>query len=353
MLACCGIVAIAVMMMTLTTQDGIAASGLAVAGVPCLIWAYRFDAEGRATPMDHAAAMAPPPDEGWVWLHFDLADTRSTAVLQSLPGLPPDALELLEEPADMIQLSAEPEVIAGMAPDFIHGAEPDPRKMTTWRFAMQPRRLVTARRRQVRTLSALHEALLAGRRFPGVLNLFDAVIDGLADSMALLVRRMGDRLDFVEDALLDRDEQEFEALGLVRRDATRMARLVPPLGGLLRELGANPPAWFTPDALEECAYVGERLDSLAGDIGALQNRAHALQDEIASRQAAQTNQRLALLSVITALLMPPTLISGIFGMNVARLPFVDEHSHGFAAAMGLIVLSVVVMLVVLRRLKLI
>ena len=124
-------------------------------------------------------------------------------------------------------------------------------------------------------------------------------------------------------------------------------------GGLLRELGANPPAWFTPDALEECAYVGERLDSLAGDIGALQNRAHALQDEIASRQTAQTNQRLALLSVITALLMPPTLISGIFGMNVARLPFVDEHSHGFAAAMGLIVLSVVVMLVVLRRLKLI
>ena len=163
MLACCGIVAIAVMMMTVTTQDGIAASGLAVAGVPCLIWAYRFDAEGRATPLDHAAAMAPPPDEGWVWLHFDLADTRSTAVLQSLPGLPPDALELLEEPADMIQLSAEPEVIAGMAPDFIHGAEPDPRKMTTWRFAMQPRRLVTARRRQVRTLSALHEALLAGR----------------------------------------------------------------------------------------------------------------------------------------------------------------------------------------------
>jgi Mg2+ and Co2+ transporter CorA len=329
------------------------AAGLAAAAVPCLVWAYRFDAEGRATWLDEDAAFGPPPAEGWVWLHFDLADTRSAAVLGGLPDLPPEALEVLEDSAEMIQLAAEPEMIAGIAPDFIHGAEPDPRKMTTWRFAMQPRRLVTARRRQVRTLGALHEALRAGRRFPGVLHLFDAVIDGLADSMALLVRRMSERLDFVEDALLDRDEQEYEALGHVRRDATRLARLMPPLGAMLRGIVAHPPAWFTEDALEECAYVAQRLESLAGDIAALQNRAHALQDEIASRQAAQTNQQLALLSVITALLMPPTLISGIFGMNVARVPFVDEHSSGFPAAMALMVLSVVVMLVVLRRLKLI
>ena len=328
-------------------------AGLAASDVPCLVWAYRFDAEGRATPLDAASAFAVPPGEGWVWLHFDLADTRSAGVLERLPGLPPEALELLEDSAEMIQLAAEPEMIAGTAPDFIHGAEPDPRKMTTWRFAMEPRRLVTARRRQVRTLGALHEALRAGRRFPGVLHLFDAVIDGLADSMALLARRMSERLDFVEDALLDRDEQEYEALGHVRRDATRLARLVPPLGAMLRGIVAHPPAWFTEDALEECAYVAERLESLAGDIGALQSRAHSLQDEIASRQAAETNRQLALLSVITALLMPPTLISGIFGMNVARVPFVDEHSSGFAAAMGLIVLSVMVMLFVLRRLKLI
>jgi Mg2+ and Co2+ transporter CorA len=303
--------------------------------------------------MDDAAALLPPPEDGWVWLHFDMTDIRSTSVLADLPGLPADGLELLQDPADMIQLMAAPGLIAGMAPDFIHGAEPDPRKMTTWRFAMQPQRLVTARRRQVRTLGALHEALLAGRRFPGVLNLFDAVIDGLADSMALLARRMSDRLDFVEDALLDRDEPEFEALGLVRRDATRLARLLPPLGAVLRGIVVHPPAWFTQDALEECGYVAQRLESLTGDIGALQHRAHALQDEIASRQAAQTNKRLALLSVITALLMPPTLISGIFGMNVARVPFVEEASWGFPAAMGLMVVSVAGMVVLVRRLRLV
>jgi zinc transporter len=125
------------------------------------------------------------------------------------------------------------------------------------------------------------------------------------------------------------------------------------LGAVLRGIVVHPPAWFTQDALEECGYVAQRLESLTGDIGALQHRAHALQDEIASRQAAQTNKRLALLSVITALLMPPTLISGIFGMNVARVPFVEEASWGFPAAMGLMVVSVAGMVVLVRRLRLV
>ena len=319
--------------------------------VPCLVWAYRFDAEGRPTRLDDLEAMRSTQD-GWVWLHFDMADIRSTRVLAELPDMPADGLEMLEEPGDMLQLTVAPGLIAGLAPDFMHGADAEPRKMTTWRFAMQPHRLVTARRRQVRTLSSVHDTLRQGRRFPSVLHLFDAVIDGLTDSMAALVRRMAEQLDSVEDALLDRDEQDFEALGLVRRDATRLARLMPPLGGMLRGLVARPPDWFTPEAREDAAYVAERLESLAGDILALQNRANALQDEITSRQAAQTNRRLALLSVITALLMPPTLISGIFGMNVARLPFVDEGSAGFAAAIGLILFSALGMLVLVRKLRL-
>ncbi len=320
--------------------------------VPCLVWAYHFDDEGRATPIAEEAAFAPPPQHGWVWLHFDLSDNRSRAVLATVPDLPDDVLELLEEQAEMTRLEFAPGVVAGTAPDFVHADDPDPRRMARWHFAMQERRMVTARRRQVHTLGGLREAILAGRRFPTVLHLFDALIDGLADTMSALVRKLRERLDAVEDALLDRDEEDFEALGQVRRDAVRMARLVPPLGTMLRDVATRPPEWFTHEALEECAYVAQRLDSLAGDIVEQQSRAHALQDEIASRQAAQSNRQLALLSVITALLMPPTLISGIFGMNVTRLPFVDEGSGGFVAAMGLILVSVVLMALVLRRLRL-
>jgi zinc transporter len=56
------------------------------------------------------------------------------------------------------------------------------------------------------------------------------------------------------------------------------------------------------------------------------------------------------LTVLTAFLLPPTLISGIFGMNVSDLPF-TKAGGGFLWAMGLIVVSAVLVYAVMRLLR--
>jgi len=45
-----------------------------------------------------------------------------------------------------------------------------------------------------------------------------------------------------------------------------------------------------------------------------------LEGEIAGRLAEATNRNLYVLSIITTLFLPMTLVTGIFGMNVAGLP---------------------------------
>jgi zinc transporter len=60
---------------------------------------------------------------------------------------------------------------------------------------------------------------------------------------------------------------------------------------------------------------------------------------------------LTVLAISSALLLPPTFITGVFGMNVAGLPF-QENAYGFWVACGLMAASVIGMLVVLRRIKL-
>lgn len=63
----------------------------------------------------------------------------------------------------------------------------------------------------------------------------------------------------------------------------------------------------------------------------------------------QSNQLLYMLSVMTAVLLPMTIISGLFGMNVGGLPLVDTPM-GFwvASAISLVVAAVVYLFV--RRL---
>ncbi len=80
----------------------------------------------------------------------------------------------------------------------------------------------------------------------------------------------------------------------------------------------------------------------------MQERARLLQEEIAGLLTEATNRNLFLLSMVTTTLLPITLITGVFGMNVGGLPWVGTHS-GFWWVMLVMVLALVLTLVLLRR----
>lgn len=63
----------------------------------------------------------------------------------------------------------------------------------------------------------------------------------------------------------------------------------------------------------------------------------------------QSNKSLRLLSILTALLLPPTLVTGIFGMNTKGLPLTDVDA-GFLWASGLIVVSSALAYFIMKRL---
>lgn len=61
----------------------------------------------------------------------------------------------------------------------------------------------------------------------------------------------------------------------------------------------------------------------------------------------KTSEIMRILTVITALFMPLTLITGIFGMNFAKMPWINEDT-GFKLVLGLMALTVVLFLIAMR-----
>ena len=60
-----------------------------------------------------------------------------------------------------------------------------------------------------------------------------------------------------------------------------------------------------------------------------------------------TNHNLYIVSLLTALFLPITLITGIFGMNVGGVPWVDQDG-GFAWVFAIMILTAVTSLVLLH-----
>jgi Mg2+ and Co2+ transporter CorA len=92
----------------------------------------------------------------------------------------------------------------------------------------------------------------------------------------------------------------------------------------------------------------QRLDSLDQEVIAAQERARLLQDEISARLSEESARNLNALSILTALFLPATLVTGIFGMNTTGLPF-SHSGHGTALAVGLGAIVAGITYWVLRR----
>jgi zinc transporter len=84
----------------------------------------------------------------------------------------------------------------------------------------------------------------------------------------------------------------------------------------------------------------------------MRERSRLLQEELHLQIEEQGNDSLRVLSVLTALLLPPTLVTGIFGMNTKGLPLTDVES-GFLWAALLIVVSSISAYLVMKRIGLI
>jgi len=116
---------------------------------------------------------------------------------------------------------------------------------------------------------------------------------------------------------------------------------------------AGPGPSHLPSRLGEAAgRLAQRLDGLDHEIAAIQDRARLLQDEIGAKIAAETNRHLYALSLVTVFLLPPTLVAGVFGMNVTDLPFTKD-AGGFPWAIVLTLGSALLAYAVMRMLRVI
>ena len=316
-------------------------------------WAYRFSKSGVADLIEGPALLeALEKQEVWLWLNFDLADERAGIAIATLPHLPEGALSMLRSNDESQQIDGFGQAMGGVVADYKALDPFDEKLVVRWNFVIAPYAFLTAGRHASRALNRVRVDLQSGRRLSDVVALFHALTHEVATAISLVLGEVGSKLNEMEERALDQKEIALDLLGQTRRRLVRLRRQALPLRGLLIRMLSERPYWFDSDAVIGCQRVIARMDALIDDLDSFQERAHTLQDELKAREAEKTNKRLAVLAIVSALLLPPTFFTGVFGMNMNGMPF-QQNAYGFWIACALMVASVAGMLVMLKRIRLI
>ena len=288
---------------------------------------------------------------GPIWLHFNINDARARRWIQERASVPTPASEVLLSPDLRIQSEVLPDGFTAVLGDLAHDFN-DEATLHTIRVYVDGQRLITTRRHPLRSTDLLRRELQAGGGSAKPIQIFERLVDCLARTFSQAVAGLGDQVDDAEeDILAGRFQRQGKALGRMRRSLARLRRHLSANRAALGPLPTRLPATFSPQEKQDLRQAIESLDGVAQDLELVQERARLLQEEIAGLLTEATNRNLFLLSMVTTTLLPITLITGVFGMNVGGLPWVGARS-GFWWVMVVMGLALVVTLLMLRRRRL-
>jgi zinc transporter len=182
-------------------------------------------------------------------------------------------------------------------------------------------------------VEATRKELRKGRKIATAPGLIEAILEHMADAVNRHADDLAGKLDHIEERILADDMSEGrQLLGRIRRVAVRLHRQLSILRSLMHRFELDRGHASRLPFHLATARLSQRLDWLDTEIVALRDRAHLLQEEVAIKTAEQTNRNLHVLAVVTTILLPASLITGIFGMNVAGLPFTQD-GNGFLWSM--------------------
>ena len=270
----------------------------------------------------------------WLWLHLNLADQRCLRWLTQTLGLPQGLVAQFTEQSLRQHLSSRGDYLIGHLNDFHQEFDRDCTEHAWLHLLMAKNFLLTGRVKAVQSAERLRKDLGHGMIFSGPSQLLSHVITNYPDTLDGLHHSLLDELEIIEDHVLDeRHRGERKRLMLARREVAQLHRHMRSQRRALQNAErtvANFPEGLTP--------VIARLAHLDQDFDVMEARARFFHDEIDAKLASETNRQLYILSALTAAFLPPTLVAGLFGMNLPGMPW-SGSDGGFWLAIGLCLFS--------------
>jgi magnesium transporter len=166
------------------------------------------------------------------------------------------------------------------------------------------------------------DAVLARR---GADFIYYQLVDAIVDGNFVILDTISDTLDHIEDMVLHRhDREQLGEIFQMKKTLVAMRRVLSPqrdVFGLLAKRGhpciSDRTSLYFRDVYDHLVRIYESIDTGRDLLG------NAL-DAYLSMVAQRTNEIMKRLTVLSAIFLPLTFVTGFFGQNFAHLPFAND-----------------------------
>lgn len=316
--------------------------------MPEFLHSYVLDRKGGRRVIEHGDISGWSPDQGILWLHLDVNNEASRDWLEEESGLPASIADALlageTRPRSHIGESGSLLVLRGV------NTNPggDPEDMVSVRVWIERDRIISTRRRRLLSVQDLRAELEDGEGPASSGEFLTMLIARLADRIGDFVNDIEERIGHIEDlGVQEGPAQLRQSITELRRQVASVRRFLAPQRDALDRLYRHSGSLLSESETHDLREEADRLTRYLEDIDLARERLLVLQEEMLALMAQEQNTRMYVLSVVAAVFLPLTFITGLLGMNVGGLPGL-ENPNGFVVSAVTMVVSAIVLLVFFR-----
>ncbi len=304
--------------------------------------------EGRIEALQTVEALTGLRPADVVWIDMVSPEGEEKRAVEAFLGISLQTRAQAEEIESSSRYS-ETETAVFVNSNFISPG-PDEYTQEAVSFIVSDSILTTLRENPLRSFTILQRRMQAyPKNYPDGFSVFVSILEQRVDLDADMIEIMSQEIaqynkkvslgeDVNEEFLLDINQLQENTM-LVRENVVDKQRMV---SSLLRS--------------ELCPkYLTEKLEVLLKDIGSLINhtnfsfeRLEYLQNTVIGIINLDQNKIMKIFTLVSLLLMPPTLIASLFGMNVNFGAFVADSPWAWVVICGLMILSFLIVIVVFK-----
>ena len=183
----------------------------------------------------------------------------------------------------------------------------------------------------------------------GPVSLLHRIVDTMVDHYRPEIDTLEDRLDALEDEIFrTADPRLVRRILDEKRQVASLRRIVTPQRDVVGRLARRDFVDVSTELSFRFRDVYDHLVRIADDALMFQDRITGMLDAHLSNVSFRLNEVMKVLTLVTVLFMPPTLVAGIWGMNVPLPRFPGDDAAQFWWVLGIMAAMTIAMLVYFR-----
>ncbi|MCA8963271.1 MAG: zinc transporter ZntB [Planctomycetes bacterium] len=288
---------------------------------------------------------------GFLWVHLHRTESSHVDWLQQQAGLDELSCEILLEEETRPRFVVGSDHVIVIMRGVNLDPEEDPDDMVSLRLWIGRDRIISLRKRRLMAIQDVRKVLHSGAVLRSPVELFVNITECLLDRQIPVVDSLEDIIDTIEEELLDGLSLDRRRhIGACRRQAIGLRRYLAPQRDVLARLASDRVPWFDDICRAQMREVAERQARLVEELDAVRDRAALASEELAGRMSERLNRNMYVLSLVAAVFLPLSFVTGLLGINVGGIPGATEQQAFWIVCGGLTVIAAVV-LWLFRRLR--